>query len=145
MTFHGHHIGYDSLEKMIEATEHCGTIFANCVVESSATRLGMECCSTIISVARIEGDLVHYWHWKIAEVLMLTPSKPIDEEFERRATVAIDTAWPAVRDWLAGKGNLTQASVALYKELKYLDGDRPTFMQYERETARYSLREESHA
>ena len=145
MSFQGHFIGYGDLEKLIAATHDCGTIFSNCIVESSPTQMGMENCSSVIQVARIEGEIVHYWRWKIATVLMFAPGQAMDEEKDRRVRNASESAWPIILKWLGEKGTVIEASISMPRDLKYLEGQRPSFLDYEKETSLYRLREENHA
>ena len=145
MSFQGHYVGYGDLEKMLQATSNCGDIFSDCFIETSPAQMGMEYCSSIIQAARVDGEIVHYWRWKIATVLMVAPRQAFDDAVERRATAAIDSAWPIVQRRLGEKARVLEALVAMPKDLKFLDGQKPAFLDYDKETACYSIREGSHA
>ena len=145
MSFQGHFVGYAELEKMVAATSDFGNIFANSVIENIPAQMGMENCSSIIKVARIDGEIVHYWRWKIATVLMFAPGQAMDEEKDRRVRSASESAWPIILKWLGEKGTVIEAAISTPKDLKYLEGQRPAFLHYEKETSVYHLREDNHA
>jgi len=146
MSFHGHYIGYGDLEKMLEATTHCGNVFANCIFESSPAQpqIGMDYCTTLIQVSRIDGEVVHFWRWKIATVLRLATGEPYSAEDSRRARIAGESAWDAVKDWLGEKTTMIEAAVAMPRNMNYPGGECPAFLDYDKNTYRYVLREVSH-
>lgn len=148
MAFQGHYIGFNDLEKMLEATHHCGDVYANCIFENSPAahlvQMGVENCSTIIQVSRIQGEVVHYWRWKIASLFLLASGEPFDHQKSKRAQIAGETAWPAVHHWLEKKvfpGQVIEAASSMPKNLNFLGGDQPTFLSYDPATAQYTLRE----
>ncbi len=144
MSFQGHYIGYGSLEKMLEETDRCGKLYANYIFETSQaqpTQMGMEYCSTLIQVARIDGEIVHYWRWKVAVVLIIASGEPFDPEKSRRARIAGDSAWPGVLSWLNSNASVVEANISMPKNMTYIDGEKPAFLDYETGTARYQLRE----
>ncbi len=148
MSFQGHYIGYADLEKMLGATSHCGDVHANCIFESSSAQLaqmGMDSCSTIIQVSRIDGEIVHYWRWNIATVLLLASGEPFDSEKSRRAHIAGDSAWSAVLSWLNTKTRVIESASSMPKNMNHLSGEQPVFLEYQSETAQYHLREGTHA
>ena len=147
MAFQGHYIGYGDLEVMLKATDHCGAVYANCIFESSPAQpqTGMDYCTTIIQVSRIEGEIVHYWRWKIATILRLATGEPFYAEESRRAQIAEESAWTAVKSWLGEQTGMIEAAIAMPRSMNHLGGERPAFINYEKTTARYSLREASHA
>lgn len=147
MAFQGHYIGFNDLEKMLEAIQPHGNVYANRIFESSPTQLaqmGMDTCTTIIQVSRIEGEVTYYWRWKIASVLLLASGEPFDPDKSRRARIAGESAWSAVRDWLEKNAfpvKVIEAASSLPKNLNFLGGEQPAFLSYEKTTARYSLLE----
>lgn len=146
MAFQGHFVGYDDLEKMLEATHHYGDVYANCIFETSPSQLvqmGMDNCSTIIQVSRIQGEVTHYWRWKVASVLLLATGEPFDPDKSRRARIAGESAWSAVRDQLErfASGQVIEAASSMPKNLNFLGGEQPAFLSYEKATGRYSLQE----
>lgn len=146
MAFQGHYIGYDDLEKMLESTQHYGVVYANCIFESSPSQLaqmGMDNCSTMIQVSRIQGEVTHYWRWKIASILLLATGEPFDPDKSRRARIAGESAWSVVRNQLErfAPGQVIEAASSMPKNLNFLGGEQPAFLSYEQATARYSLLE----
>ena len=148
MAFQGHYIGFNELEKMLDAIQPHGNVYANCIFESNPAQLaqmGMDTCSTIIQVSRIEGDVTYYWRWKIASVLLLASGEPFDPQKSRRARIAGESAWPAIHDWLKKKVfpiRVIEAASSMPRNMNFLGGDQPTFLSYDPTTARYSLRDE---
>ena len=146
MTFQGHFVGYGNLEEMLDATKSCGHVYADCIIERSPTQTNIEYCSKIIQVSRIDGQIVHYWRWKVAMVLMIVPEQqPLDPEKAQRAHIATDSAWPAILSWLGEKTEMIRATTSMPKNMNHLEGQQPAFLDYEEKTGRYSLCEKSDA
>ena len=141
MLFQGHYIGYSGLEKMLEETSRCGSIYAHCIFETSRVQMGMDYCATVIQVSRVDSGIVHYWRWKVAGVLMVASGEPFDPEKSRCARIAGESAWPGVLSWLNTQARVIEATVSMPKNMNYIEGKKPTFLNYETATARYFLRE----
>lgn len=143
MSFQGHFVGYSDLEKLFEATSHCGDVYADCIFESNPAQpqTGMDYCITMIQVSRIDGEIVHFWRWKVAAILRLATGEPFDVEESRRARIEGETAWNAIKDWLKEKTRVVEAAVAMPKNMNYLGGECPAFLSYEKRTYRFVLRE----
>ncbi len=146
MAFQGHYIGYGDLEAMLEETDHASDVYANCIFESSPAQpqTGMDYCTTIIQVSRINGEIVHYWRWKIATILMLASGEPFSAEESRRARIAGESAWTAIKGWLGENTRMIEAAVSMPKNMNHLGGEKPTFLGYEKATSQYALRQASH-
>ena len=147
MSFQGHFIGYSDLEAMLNATDHCGDVFANCISEKSPTQpqTGMSFSTMMIQVARIDGEIVHYWRWTIATILTLASGEPFDAQESRRARIAGNSAWAGIKSWLEERTRVVEAAISMPKNMNHMGGEQPAFIRYEKSTDSYVLREVSHA
>ncbi len=139
--FTGHHVGYGSLEKLLdEANSIHAALYADTITISENTPMGLENQRTYIQVAFLDGATTHFWRWHISSVLLTSHGEAMDPSRAKRAEVANETAWPLIHDHLLkSAARVIQAVVAMPRDLVLLEGRRPDFIVHDNQTSAYIL------
>jgi len=134
-----HFVGHTSLERLLEQAKSVrASMFVDSFALNDPTPTGMYNRRTLIQAGFFDGNIAHLWRWQLANALFSQDGQPFDPKRAQRAITATETALQAILDYLEDQ-HVVEAVIAFPKDLILMEGIRPGFLDYDPDTAGYSL------
>lgn len=128
-----HYVGYATLEKFLDHTPCYNDIYATLLTEPGTNGThGVRTDKLVITIQRIDAELVHYCRIPVGSLTFIADSQPFDPNAQERKDRAFQ-AFDLVQKWLVNeKYNLVPATVATPLDHRFLDG-WADFLNYSKE------------